>query len=178
MMSRRVHLSRVYRRYRRSCGGLSRSQVSHPADQDRLYDPLRELAAPSDLAHLGLDVSAQLDQSYLVDQSYLGTYAMRAGRRTRSGCRPGACGDYGLVVTKLTVTPLRVDSGTTAGWALDAVRGGHPMRPDIRPGGIFPDYALPDHTGTERRLGELQGRDPLSSPWRAATTAPRSTSST
>ena len=22
------------------------------------------------------------------------------------------------------------------------------MRSDIRPGGIFPDYALPDHTGT------------------------------
>ena len=26
------------------------------------------------------------------------------------------------------------------------------MRPDIRPGGIFPDYALPDHTGTVRSL--------------------------
>ena len=25
----------------------------------------------------------------------------------------------------------------------------------------FPDYALPDHTGTVRRLSELQGRDPL-----------------
>ena len=35
------------------------------------------------------------------------------------------------------------------------------MRPDIRPGGIFPDYALPDHIGTVRTLGELQGRDPL-----------------
>ena len=35
-----------------------------------------------------------------------------------------------------------------------------PMRPDIRPGGIFPDYALPDHTGTVRKLSELQGRDP------------------
>jgi peroxiredoxin len=35
------------------------------------------------------------------------------------------------------------------------------MRPDIRPGGIFPDYALPDHTNTERKLSELQGRDPL-----------------
>src|SRR5450631_4261317 len=35
------------------------------------------------------------------------------------------------------------------------------MRPDIRPGGIFPDYALPDHTGTVRTLSELQGRDPL-----------------
>src|SRR6202142_464809 len=35
------------------------------------------------------------------------------------------------------------------------------MRPDIRPGGTFPDYALPDHTGTVRTLSELQGRDPL-----------------
>ena len=35
------------------------------------------------------------------------------------------------------------------------------MRPDITPGGIFPDYALPDHTGTVRTLSELQGRDPL-----------------
>jgi peroxiredoxin len=35
------------------------------------------------------------------------------------------------------------------------------MRPDIRPGGFFPDYALPDHTGTVRSLSELQGRDPL-----------------
>ena len=35
------------------------------------------------------------------------------------------------------------------------------MRSDIRPGGIFPDYALPDQTGTVRRLSELQGRDPL-----------------
>ena len=29
------------------------------------------------------------------------------------------------------------------------------------PGGTFPDYALPDHTGTVRTLSELQGRDPL-----------------
>jgi hypothetical protein len=35
------------------------------------------------------------------------------------------------------------------------------VRPDITPGGVFPDYALPDHTGTLRRLSELQGRDPL-----------------
>jgi peroxiredoxin len=37
----------------------------------------------------------------------------------------------------------------------------HGMRSDITPGGIFPDYELPDHTGTVRRLSELQGRDPL-----------------
>ena len=36
-----------------------------------------------------------------------------------------------------------------------------PMRPDIRPGGTFPDYALPDQTGTSRTLSELQGSDPL-----------------
>jgi peroxiredoxin len=35
------------------------------------------------------------------------------------------------------------------------------MRSDIVPGGTFPDYALPDHTGTVRTLSELQGRDPL-----------------
>ena len=35
------------------------------------------------------------------------------------------------------------------------------MRPDITPGGTFPDYALPDHTGTVRRLSELQGDDPM-----------------
>ena len=35
------------------------------------------------------------------------------------------------------------------------------MRSDIRPGGIFPDYALSDHTNTVRTLKELQGDDPL-----------------
>jgi peroxiredoxin len=35
------------------------------------------------------------------------------------------------------------------------------VRSDIVPGGIFPDYSLPDHTGTVRALSELQGRDPL-----------------
>jgi peroxiredoxin len=35
------------------------------------------------------------------------------------------------------------------------------MRSDIVPGGVFPDYALPDHTGVVRTLSELQGRDPL-----------------
>lgn len=32
------------------------------------------------------------------------------------------------------------------------------MRTDIAPGGIFPDYRLPDHTGTLRTLAELQAR--------------------
>src|ERR1700690_1828321 len=35
------------------------------------------------------------------------------------------------------------------------------MRSDIVPGGIFPDYELPDHTGTSRKLSELQGGDPM-----------------
>ncbi len=35
------------------------------------------------------------------------------------------------------------------------------MRSDIRPGGVFPDYSLPDHTGTVRSIGEIQGDDPL-----------------
>jgi peroxiredoxin len=35
------------------------------------------------------------------------------------------------------------------------------MRSDIVPGGVFPDYALDDHAGNVRTLGELQGRDPL-----------------
>ena len=35
------------------------------------------------------------------------------------------------------------------------------MRSDIIPGGIFPDYELPDHTDTVRTLSELQGDDPM-----------------
>jgi len=35
------------------------------------------------------------------------------------------------------------------------------MRSDIVPGGVFPDYELPDHTGTHRSLSELQRNDPL-----------------
>src|ERR1700733_14415846 len=35
------------------------------------------------------------------------------------------------------------------------------MRSDIRPGGIFPDYSLPDHTETVRTLSEIQGDDPM-----------------
>ena len=31
------------------------------------------------------------------------------------------------------------------------------MRSDIVPGGTFPDYELPDHTRTPRRLSEIQG---------------------
>jgi peroxiredoxin len=35
------------------------------------------------------------------------------------------------------------------------------MRPDLVPGAVFPDFELPDHTGTKRRLSELQGVDPM-----------------
>jgi peroxiredoxin len=35
------------------------------------------------------------------------------------------------------------------------------MRPDIVAGATFPDYELPDHAKTMRRLSELQGDDPL-----------------
>ena len=35
------------------------------------------------------------------------------------------------------------------------------MRYDLVSGNVFPDYRLPDHTGTPRRLSELQGDDPL-----------------
>ena len=35
------------------------------------------------------------------------------------------------------------------------------MRPDIAPGATFPDYELPDHTDTPRRLSEIQGDDPM-----------------
>jgi len=29
------------------------------------------------------------------------------------------------------------------------------------PGGVLPDFALPDHTGTVRKLSEIQGDDPM-----------------
>ena len=35
------------------------------------------------------------------------------------------------------------------------------MRADIIPGGVFPDYELPDHTNTVRKLSDIQGRDPM-----------------
>jgi peroxiredoxin len=35
------------------------------------------------------------------------------------------------------------------------------VRSDITPGGMFPDYELPDHTKVTRKLSELQGADPL-----------------
>ena len=35
------------------------------------------------------------------------------------------------------------------------------MRADITPGATFPDYELPDHEKTPRKLSELQGADPM-----------------
>src|SRR5215469_3985770 len=35
------------------------------------------------------------------------------------------------------------------------------MRADIVPGATFPDYELPDHTDTPRKLSEIQGDDPM-----------------
>jgi len=35
------------------------------------------------------------------------------------------------------------------------------MRPDIVPGGTFPDFELPDQTGKRRSLSSLQGEDPM-----------------
>jgi peroxiredoxin len=35
------------------------------------------------------------------------------------------------------------------------------MRSDVVPGSVFPDYQLPDHTATRRKLSELQGQDPM-----------------
>ncbi len=35
------------------------------------------------------------------------------------------------------------------------------MRADIQEGATFPDYELPDHTGTKRKLSLLQGQDPM-----------------
>ncbi|MBA3812893.1 MAG: redoxin domain-containing protein [Alphaproteobacteria bacterium] len=35
------------------------------------------------------------------------------------------------------------------------------MRTDIKVGALFPDYELPDHTNTKRKLSQLQGMDPM-----------------
>jgi hypothetical protein len=35
------------------------------------------------------------------------------------------------------------------------------MRADIRPGSVFPDYELSDHTATRRKLSDLQGQHPM-----------------
>jgi peroxiredoxin len=52
------------------------------------------------------------------------------------------------------------------------------MRSDIQPGATFPDYELPDHDDKPRKLGEIQGDDPLILALARALLARRSTSST
>jgi peroxiredoxin len=39
--------------------------------------------------------------------------------------------------------------------------GSNPMRADIVPGAVFPDYELTDHAAKHRKLSDLQGPDPL-----------------
>ena len=39
--------------------------------------------------------------------------------------------------------------------------GANPMRADIIPGAVFPDYELTDHAAQRRKLSDLQGPDPL-----------------
>ena len=39
------------------------------------------------------------------------------------------------------------------------------MRPDIAPGGVFPDYEPPDHTGKLCKLSDLHGDHPLANPF-------------
>jgi peroxiredoxin len=48
------------------------------------------------------------------------------------------------------------------GWALNYEdKRSLSMRSDVVPGSAFPDYELPDHAGSLRKLSELQGDDPL-----------------
>lgn len=35
------------------------------------------------------------------------------------------------------------------------------MRPEIGPGGTFPDFELPDELNVPRKLSDLQGGDPM-----------------
>src|SRR4051794_27236419 len=58
------------------------------------------------------------------------------------------------------------DAGRGEGWSdppgvFVATRDEQLMRSDIVPGGVFPDYELPDHTGELRLLSDIQGDDPM-----------------
>jgi len=57
------------------------------------------------------------------------------------------------------LAPATTSAGTIA--ANRYLKDGPIVRSDIAPGGIFPDYELPDHENVPRRLSELQGEDPL-----------------
>src|SRR5215216_876829 len=70
----------------------------------------------------------------------------RRGSRERRGIRQGLPGR---------------EAGRSAPPLFHTNSRGRQMRPDIAPGGRFPDYELPDHERIPRRLSELQGDDPL-----------------
>src|SRR5580704_1798900 len=53
-----------------------------------------------------------------------------------------------------------------------------PMRADIIPGAVFPDYELSDHTTTRRKLSELQGHTPWCSSLAVEASAPKAAAST
>jgi peroxiredoxin len=61
------------------------------------------------------------------------------------------------IFTKDVAKPIKL----TARRTLEARRITPLMRADIKPGALFPDYELSDHTGTHRKLSELQGQDPM-----------------
>ena len=52
------------------------------------------------------------------------------------------------------------------------------MRADIVAGAVVSDYELTKYTKERRKRSELKGRDPVILVWPAATSAPRTTSST
>src|ERR1700722_12234345 len=59
---------------------------------------------------------------------------------------------------------IRVLISLTRGSEVDARRhrtAELPMRSDIMPGAILPDYELSDHTAKRRKLSELQGQHPM-----------------
>jgi hypothetical protein len=63
-----------------------------------------------------------------------------------------------------TRSEVRFDIGADErGAAMGATElcGGSPMRTDIVPGAVFPDYELSDHTAKRRKLSELQGPHPM-----------------
>jgi hypothetical protein len=66
---------------------------------------------------------------------------MIAGPRpVGAGCRAGR--DQGLPITRIAMRSV-------------------PVRTDIVPGAVFPDYELKHHTGQSVRLSTLQGVDPM-----------------
>src|SRR6476660_6511353 len=56
-----------------------------------------------------------------------------------------------------------MDPGDARRWTGSSrpLQGGDPMSTQLVPGAVLPDFALPDHTGTVRKLSELQGDDPM-----------------